>query len=329
MRLVVGFFLTLVVVTVGGYSYERIARAQALAEFPPAGELFAVGPTSLHISCLGSAADSPVVLFEVGWGGSSLLWRPIMDALAGDVRVCAYDRRGMVWSEFRTYTDYPRQAAQDLELLLQAAGIHQPLIIAAHSLGGAYARVFAGEFPARVAGLVLIDSVHPDMLSRLEKIDRSSLPFEVRFPVATRWLGEIGLVRLVAQWQLAGALERNPRLESMLRTQAAFAPNHLRGKGFEFNAAPKLHRLSAQYTYPPSMPVVVITQGLRPDPDDEKAVAHFAIWQGMQRDLLKLSSNSRQLIARDSGHNIPVDQPQLIVGAIRDLLASQAQRSSP
>ncbi len=283
--------LALLVAT--GFLYERSSRAQALEEFPPAGQLFDTGQSRIHMFCLGDSTSSPVVLFEVGWRGSSLLWLPIMESLASEMRVCAYDRPGMVWSDFRHYSDYPKQAAAELDSLLQAAGVDQPLIIAAHSLGGAYARVFAGEYPDRVAALLLIDSVHHDMLNRVDRVDPSKLPLEIRYPTLTRWLGEIGVVRLIAKMELDAALERNPGLETMLRTKAAYAPNQVRGEAYEFNEAPKLHRQSASYVSPLSIPVVVVSRGLQPDPSDDKAIRHFAIWQQMQRELLGISENSR------------------------------------
>jgi hypothetical protein len=54
------------------------------------------------------------------------------------------------------------------------------------------------------------------------------------------------------------------------------------------------------------LPLIVLSRGLDPDPE----------WQQMQADLLQLSTNSRQLIADASGHNVHMDQPEAAVGAI-------------
>jgi hypothetical protein len=40
----------------------------------------------------------------------------------------------------------------------------------------------------------------------------------------------------------------------------------------------------------------------------------------VQTELLGLSSNSQQLFANDSGHNVEFDQPQAAVGAIEKMV---------
>ena len=55
-----------------------------------------------------------------------------------------------------------------------------------------------------------------------------------------------------------------------------------------------------------AVPLIVLSGALHQDDD----------WQRMQTDLLHLSSKSQQLIADQSGHNVPVDQPAAAVKAI-------------
>ncbi len=58
------------------------------------------------------------------------------------------------------------------------------------------------------------------------------------------------------------------------------------------------------------LPLIVLTAALNRDPD----------WDRKQTDLLRLSSNSQQLFAERSGHNIEIDQPEAAVGAIEKML---------
>jgi hypothetical protein len=53
-------------------------------------------------------------------------------------------------------------------------------------------------------------------------------------------------------------------------------------------------------------PLIVLTRGRGADQD----------WQQFQTDLLHLSSNSHQMIADNSGHNVQLDQPEAAVGTI-------------
>jgi len=57
-------------------------------------------------------------------------------------------------------------------------------------------------------------------------------------------------------------------------------------------------------------PLIVLTAGLNDNPD----------WPAWQSELLQLSSNSRQIIAANSGHNIQLDEPQVVVEAIRQMI---------
>jgi pimeloyl-ACP methyl ester carboxylesterase len=54
-------------------------------------------------------------------------------------------------------------AADDLQALLAAAGESPPFVVIGHSLGEAYARVFADRFRDDVAGLVLVDGFGVDL----------------------------------------------------------------------------------------------------------------------------------------------------------------------
>ena len=50
----------------------------------------------------------------------------------------------------------------DLHELLQRAPVAGPYVLVGHSIGGEYVRAFTAKFPSEVAGVVLVDSTHPD-----------------------------------------------------------------------------------------------------------------------------------------------------------------------
>ncbi len=51
----------------------------------------------------------------------------------------------------------------ELHGVLQASGIAPPYVLAAHSLGGLFARLYAATYPKEVAGMVLIDAWQEDL----------------------------------------------------------------------------------------------------------------------------------------------------------------------
>src|SRR5215212_12265722 len=50
------------------------------------------------------------------------------------------------------------EVVAELHALLQAAHVPGPYVLAAHSLGGLFARLYASTYPDEVVGLVLVDA---------------------------------------------------------------------------------------------------------------------------------------------------------------------------
>ena len=72
-----------------------------------------------------------------------------------------------------------------------------------------------------------------------------------------------------------------------------------------------------------NMPLIVLSAGhwdpipSISDADNNQA---WEVWQEMQSELAELSSDSKQIIAEQSGHFIQLDQPELVIDAIREML---------
>ena len=127
----------------------------------PQGERIDIGDRTLYLDCRGEGL--PTIVLEAGSGADSGTWSAVHDTLAERNRTCAYDRAGRGQSDTRaphTLGD----AATDLHALLEAAGERGPFVLVGHSLGGAYARVFASAHRDDVVGVVLVDAFNPDLL---------------------------------------------------------------------------------------------------------------------------------------------------------------------
>ena len=158
-------FVWLLALAVIGAIYQAIATQIDQRTYSPPGEMVDVGTHSLHINCLGEG--SPTVILEAASGGMSAHWVRVQQQLAQTTRVCAYDRAGMGWSEGGPE---PRDAARvtgELHALLEGAGVEGPYVMVGHSFGGLYARAYAARYPDETAGVVLVDSSHPDQFERL------------------------------------------------------------------------------------------------------------------------------------------------------------------
>ena len=124
------------------------------------GQRYDIGDRSLYLDCRGSG--SPTVVLEAGSGSDSATWSAVHDAIAATTRTCAYDRAGRGRSDDRA-THTLADAVADLRSLLDAAKERGPFIVAGHSLGGSFARVFAETYRDEVVGALLVDSFEPDI----------------------------------------------------------------------------------------------------------------------------------------------------------------------
>jgi pimeloyl-ACP methyl ester carboxylesterase len=79
------------------------------------------------------------------------------------------------------------------------------------------------------------------------------------------------------------------------------------------------------------MPLVVITRGrwdgLRGLSEDQRHSIRHA-WEDMQRDLVTLSSQGAYVVASNSEHYVQLEQPNLVIDAIRGTLAAARGQST-
>jgi pimeloyl-ACP methyl ester carboxylesterase len=76
-------------------------------------------------------------------------------------RAVSYDRAGHGWSDPAREPRTAQQLAQELHTLLGAAGVPGPYVLVGHSFGGYVNMAFAQLYRENVAGIVLVDSIHP------------------------------------------------------------------------------------------------------------------------------------------------------------------------
>jgi pimeloyl-ACP methyl ester carboxylesterase len=150
------FGITLVVLILLGVAYQTVATEMNKGKYTPRGQLYTVNGHPMHMVCMGQG--SPAVILEGGATAESLWWYWVQQQLADHTRVCAYDRAGLGWSEVANGSRDPLTIADDLHGLLQEAGVAGPYLVAGHSFGAVWARIYAAQYPQEVPGIVLVDS---------------------------------------------------------------------------------------------------------------------------------------------------------------------------
>lgn len=256
-----------------------------------------VGGYALYHECSGQG--SPAVILESGGTGDSSDWAAVIDGLEGTARVCAYDRASLGRSDPvpgpRTFEEMTR----DLQVLLEKAHIGGPYILVGWSMGGMLVRIFADQHPGEVAGVVLLDSAHPDMGLRL----LACLP-----PQSAGEPENIQYLRQHFIW-----MSDSNELPSFTIDE-------------NVDIRPGMQQARAVSTLG-DLPLVVISQGPNvpglgldwgPLPTEVEACLQQT-WQDMQGELAGLSSNTTRLTAR-GGHMFPVQEPELVIQAIVDLV---------
>jgi pimeloyl-ACP methyl ester carboxylesterase len=131
---------------------------------PPRGDRYDVGGRRLALYRSGTGA--PAVVFLPGSGLVGLDYLTVHERVAERTTSVLYDRAGTGWSDAAALPRTAAEVTSELRDLLRAAGAPGPYVLAGHSLGGAYARHFAQRFPGEVAGLLLLDPFHEDMVTR-------------------------------------------------------------------------------------------------------------------------------------------------------------------
>lgn len=290
------------------------------------GILVPVGGVPMHALVRGRGG--PAVVLESGAGGSVLEWAQVAQALSADTTVVMRDRPGFAWSAYARRDRSALAAAQDLRELLERLRIPGPYVLVGHSLGGLHVRAFAALFPKEVTGMVLVDASHERVFD-----GQALLVAQIRM---FRWL--IALRPLLGRERLRTLYKRammppadgEPSAE-IRRIFATFDAMDRRGGpwfagirdeyGAVLKSCEQLSALRASSPFP-QVPLRVLSQGR--SYADKRMHFFGERMRALHADLASLSPDSQHLIAERSGHLIQLDQPELVVGAVRDVLRACA-----
>jgi pimeloyl-ACP methyl ester carboxylesterase len=179
----------------------------------------------------------------------------------------------------------------DLHALLRAAQVPGPYVLAGHSLGGLYVRLYAATYPDEVVGVVLVDATNEYLRAALPPEQWAAL-------VANAGVPPPGVV----DYPEVELFNYSTVTDVMVRAAAA---QPLR-----------------------QMPLVVLSRGREDElPPELLAVlppgffdAMAVAWPASQAQLAALVPDARQVIASESGHYIQVEQPELVIEAIRQVV---------
>ncbi len=266
-----------------------------------------IGGRSLYMECRGQG--SPTVILEAGFRSRADYWTDdliqpdaprtmVFPGVAAFTRVCAYDRPGTT-----TFIDgtllpsrsdpvsMPRTALEsvhDLHALLQAAMVPGPYVLVGHSYGGMFARLYASTYPSEVVGMVLVDAFSEGLEDQMTP-DQWTAYEELFQPVPEALAGYEDLE--FTDLDTSVSQVREATAESPLRPQPLIVLS--RGQAMEM---------------PADLPGGLTGEGL------EQA------WTVEQDRLAALLPDARHVIAHESEHYIQLQQPELVIAAVREVV---------
>jgi pimeloyl-ACP methyl ester carboxylesterase len=314
----VGFLLaTAALVVLLGAGAHRALSAGEKRRFPPPGELVDVGGYRIHLHRRGRG--EPTVVLDSALAGTTLSWADVAPVLSESTRVVSYDRAGFGWSDPSPLTRRVDHFVTELRLALEAARIDPPYVLVGHSYGGWIARLFASAHPEELAGLVLVDVPHPREWSNPSEEQRRRLRRSVRLATFAAWLAPLGVVRAALRIG-RGRKAEGRRISSLL----AKVPPSRRSviRSFWVQAATLRALASLMENAPAS--AAMVDERSRPLGDIPLVVLTASSPSEArlrdQEEVLSLSTRGRHVVAEKSGHWIPLDEPELVVEAVRSVL---------
>jgi pimeloyl-ACP methyl ester carboxylesterase len=318
-----------------------MAQSQsAQPPFPPPGKLVDVGGWRLHLNCTGEArASQPTVILEAGVGDFSVEWSLVQPGVAKFARVCSYDRAGDGWSDLGPHPRTLRQIVYELHMLLNNGGVKPPFVLVGHSYGGWLVRLYASTYPAEVAGMVLVEAgadnprrILPDGKLGLSSdlVKGEPIPaVKVSDPLRVGDIPPGALSQMKAGAQKLAQSPNEPPRDKLppdaqrMRAWALAQVGHVAAavNPFENEELAVLRADRAKSEHPlGDMPLIVLTRG-KSEEEGPDAKAFEAEHRRDHAAMAAMSRNGKLIIAEHSGHHVQIDEPELVIKAIRDTLA--------
>jgi len=311
-----------------------VHAASAQTPAPP-GKLVDAGGHLLHLQVMGRG--SPTVILENGSGDFSFVWSLVQPEIAKTTRVVSYDRAGYAWSEPGPTPRTDRQITFELHTALQHAGIQPPYILVGQSYGGFLVRAFARYYPREVVGMVLVEAVQEDQRIFMGGDEPKRIRDLAKGRKAPPLRAMTGAIKkrpvdsLKPDTAIDPVFRRLPDSVQKLQVWTQSQPGYIKAVQAEMDWSPEdvqnlyQNKGKAGYTLG-AIPLIVLTRGSggysgRPDSLEleHERLAH-------QEELAKLSTNSRHIIDPISGHNIHVEDPELVISSIKEVLAAVREK---
>jgi len=250
-----------------------------------------IGGYALHLTCQGNG--SPTVVLASGLEASARTWQRVVPEVQKLTRVCSYDR-AYVGSSDPAPREVRRIGDRTFIELRSGQDLVQDLRKLLLKAAEPSPYVLVGHSFGGSAAMLYAHHYPGDVVGMV-LVDSTH-------PEQTRRLGAF-----------------------MTATEAKLARDGFIQNREGFDIERILGEVGAT-RWRTNIPLVVLAAG-RPDPNPTtRSTQEAKVWRDLQIDLSQRSPNGKLIVAEKSGHNIQVDQPELVTEAIRDVVAATRAR---
>jgi len=316
-RVILSLVTLVAVVAAASTTYNAIAHEVFAAHHPAPGQIYVVNGYKMHLWCAGEG--SPTIILESGAGNDSLVWGKVKPGLSNTTRVCSYDRAGTGWSEPQPGPRDSDHIVEQLHGLLQQAEITGPIVLMGHSIAGMHMRDYVTRYPQNVKGIVFVDGSTPMQQDHFPEELRAKMPRLIWTQILVGGAAlYLGVPRVLGQchpgkgpedWEV-GDLQGEDGCSVNVPVAAG------EYTAFEQDGIETIH--TGPYG---DLPILIFSQDPANTVDKNmsqslspQAFAEMnSTWNQMQEDLKKLSTRSRRIIAKGSGHYIELYRSDLLL----------------
>jgi pimeloyl-ACP methyl ester carboxylesterase len=236
----------------------------------------------VHLACVGNVTyndnkRTPTILLEAGeepveydfeyWAYSAFTNGTIN-------RYCLWDRPGYAWSDNAPSPHSAGMSATALSETLAKAGEDGPWILVSAGYGSLVSRIFSSTHRNDVLGIMIVDGLHEDLLSRIGSPSRGFV------------LWGYGIISPLGIQRVIGALFQGRTREDRVYGRSAYqGGKFIKAQLQENLVAESLTRnevLSARTIQKSSTPLVIISSGIEVQKNIE--------WEKKQEDLTKITN---------------------------------------
>jgi pimeloyl-ACP methyl ester carboxylesterase len=309
-RIILSLVVLLAAAVTGSSAFNAIALYRFRALNPPPGAFYTVNGHKMRMNCTGSG--SPTIVLEAGGGNDALIWGGVQPVLSKTTRVCSYDRAGYGWSDVLPAPRDADHVAAELHGLLSAAKIDGPIVLMGHSIAGMYMRDYATRYPKNIVGLVFVDVSTPlqDENPAMKAMIAKGPPQWVSMLLRAYYIA--GLPRIMGQCSqtIPGLAGQAGRMEAENLCHVQFGAMAHEMDSFNRSGHETVH--TGPYG---AIPILIFSEDTTTMhlPISPQQTADLAkIMNQMHEDLKKLSTRSRRIIAKGSGHYVQLFRADLI-----------------